>query len=36
MAKAIWKIEGEDLEAGTRIAVTGVDGTVLRVGPADT
>ena len=31
----IWKIEGEDLEAGIRIAVIGVDGTVLRVGPAD-
>lgn len=26
-----WKIEGEDCEAGTRIKVTGVDGTVLRV-----
>jgi membrane protein implicated in regulation of membrane protease activity len=26
-----WKIEGEDCEAGTRIRVTGVDGTILRV-----
>lgn len=26
-----WKIEGEDLPAGTRIRVTGVDGTVLKV-----
>jgi len=29
-----WKIEGEDLPAGTRIQVTGVEGTVLKVGPA--
>ena len=26
-----WKIEGDDLPAGTRITVTGVDGTVLKV-----
>ena len=26
-----WKIEGEDLPAGTKIQVTGVDGTVLKV-----
>ncbi|HEX9770190.1 MAG TPA: NfeD family protein, partial [Kiloniellales bacterium] len=29
-----WKIEGDDLPAGTRIRVTGVDGTVLKVEPA--
>ena len=27
----IWKIEGEDLPEGTRIRVSGVDGTILRV-----
>jgi len=26
-----WKIEGEDLPAGSRIRVTGIDGTVLKV-----
>jgi hypothetical protein len=26
-----WKIEGEDMPAGTHVRVTGVDGTVLRV-----
>ena len=26
-----WKIEGDDLPAGTKIQVTGVDGTVLKV-----
>ena len=26
-----WKIRGEDVEAGTRITVTGVNGTVLEV-----
>ena len=26
-----WKIEGDDLPAGTRIQVTGVEGTVLKV-----
>jgi inner membrane protein len=26
-----WKIEGEDLPAGTKVKVTGVDGTVLKV-----
>ena len=26
-----WKIEGEDLPAGTRVRVTGVEGTVLKV-----
>jgi len=26
-----WKVEGEDLPAGSRIRVTGVDGTVLKV-----
>jgi inner membrane protein len=29
-----WKIEGADLPAGTRIRVTGADGTVLKVEPA--
>ena len=31
----IWKIEGEDLPEGTRISVTGVDGTILRVSRTD-
>lgn len=26
-----WKVHGEDCPAGTRIEVTGVDGTILRV-----
>ncbi|MCG8433280.1 MAG: NfeD family protein, partial [Gammaproteobacteria bacterium] len=26
-----WKIEGEDLPAGTKVRVTGVEGTVLKV-----
>jgi len=26
-----WKIEGKDCAAGTRVKVTGVDGTILRV-----
>ena len=26
-----WKIEGDDLPAGTKIQVTGVEGTVLKV-----
>ena len=30
----IWKIEGEDLPEGTRVSVTGVSGTVLRVSRA--
>ena len=29
-----WKIEGPDCEPGTRIRVTGVDGTILKVEPA--
>ena len=29
-----WKIEGDDLPAGTKIQVTGVEGTVLKVEPA--
>lgn len=29
-----WKIEGPDAEPGTRIRVTGVDGTILKVEPA--
>ena len=28
-----WKIEGEDLPAGTRVRVTGVEGTILKVEP---
>lgn len=28
-----WKIEGADLTTGTRVKVTGVDGTVLKVAP---
>jgi len=27
----MWKIEGEDCETGTQVAVTGVEGTVLKV-----
>lgn len=27
----IWKIEGEDLDAGTRVKVVGVDGVILKV-----
>ncbi len=30
----IWKIEGDDAEAGTRVRITGADGTVLKVEPA--
>jgi hypothetical protein len=26
-----WKIEGEDLPAGTKVKVTGIEGTVLKV-----
>ncbi len=26
-----WKVEGEDLPAGTRVKVVGIDGTVLQV-----
>jgi hypothetical protein len=26
-----WKIHGEDCPAGTRVAVTGVEGTILKV-----
>ena len=29
----IWKIEGENLEAGNRVKVVGIDGTVLKVEP---
>ncbi len=29
-----WKVEGDDLPAGTKIQVTGVAGTVLKVEPA--
>ncbi|MEQ9639209.1 MAG: NfeD family protein [Alphaproteobacteria bacterium] len=30
----MWKIEGNDVAAGTQIRVTGVDGVVLKVEPA--
>lgn len=30
----VWRVEGEDCEAGARVEVTGVSGTVLRVAPA--
>jgi len=30
----MWKIEGQDCPAGTRIKVSGVDGVILRVTPA--
>ena len=30
-----WKVKGPDLAAGTRVRVTGVDGTVFVVEPAD-
>ena len=26
-----WKVEGEDLPAGTKVKVTGIEGTVLKV-----
>ena len=29
-----WKIEGEDLPAGSKVQVVGVEGTVLKVEPA--
>ena len=29
----IWKIEGENLDAGNRVKVVGIDGTVLKVEP---
>jgi len=31
----IWRVEGPELPAGTRIKVVGTDGTVLKVEPAD-
>ncbi|GJE44334.1 NfeD family protein [Methylobacterium soli] len=30
----LWRVAGPDLPAGTRVRVTGLDGTVLRVAPA--
>ncbi len=30
----MWKVEGEDLAEGTRVRVTGVEGTLLTVEPA--
>ncbi len=29
-----WKVEGEDLPAGAKVSVTGVEGTVLQIEPA--
>ncbi|HUT50166.1 MAG TPA: NfeD family protein [Alphaproteobacteria bacterium] len=31
LADTIWKIEGDDMPEGTKVTVTGVDGTVLMV-----
>ena len=31
----IWKATGPDLPAGSRVRVTGLDGTVLTLEPAD-
>ena len=31
---SIWRVEGPDLPKGTRVTVTGADGTVLKVVPA--
>ena len=31
---SIWRVEGPDLPKGTRVKVTGADGTVLKVVPA--
>jgi len=28
---SVWKVRGEDLPAGTKVAVKGVDGTILLV-----
>lgn len=30
---SIWRVEGDDLPAGSRVTITGVDGTILRVKP---
>ena len=32
---SIWKVHGPDCPEGARVTVTGVDGTVLVVAPAD-
>ncbi|MBL8297187.1 MAG: NfeD family protein [Rhodanobacteraceae bacterium] len=32
---SLWLVEGPDLPAGSRVAVTSVDGAVLRVAPVD-
>jgi membrane protein implicated in regulation of membrane protease activity len=32
---SIWKVRGEDLAAGARVKVTGIDGTVLKITAAD-
>ena len=31
---SIWRVEGPDLPKGTRVRITGADGTVLKVVPA--
>jgi len=31
----IWRVEGDDLESGTKVTVVGVDGVILRVRSAD-
>jgi membrane protein implicated in regulation of membrane protease activity len=35
LSDTIWKIEGEDMPGGTKVRVSGVDGTVLRVEKAE-
>ena len=32
---SIWKVHGDDLPQGARVAVTGADGTILKVEPAN-
>jgi inner membrane protein len=32
---SVWRIEGEDLPAGTKVRVVGVDGVILRVSSID-
>lgn len=32
---SIWKVHGSDLPRGARVTVTGIDGTILTVVPAD-
>jgi membrane protein implicated in regulation of membrane protease activity len=35
LADTTWKIEGVDMPEGTKVTVTGVDGTILKVEQAD-